>query len=476
MRRPTSPLRFLAALQLALSGCAQSIEAQPQNVLIFLVDTLRADHLSSYGYERNTTPNLDAFAREGVLFERAWSAAPSTAPSHASLFTSTYPASHGVWNEVHIGEEKLLPRLSPTAVTMAEVFQEAGYNTGCIADGGWIIRHRGLDQGFDSFHSENLGVVNRVGNAIDWLDEVSRDQPFFLFLHTYEVHSPYLPPDGYEDRFSDGYQGRLRGLLAEAREYSRSPEIQNRLTDIQRKVFNPVLEELGPEDVDFMKALYDAELSLVDEQFALLMGYLRLNDLLDDTIVVVTSDHGEEFREHGGFGHKQVYEECLRVPLMIRVPGGPRGLRRPDPVQLVDLMPTLLDQLGLEGPDSMVGRALDLGLPEEPAAAPPFIAHHNHPYLQMAYRLGDRSVVFHLDPAKDPEFFLTADDRLQQQPRADTEGLLPGVRRWISDWQEEAEAHRLRFELAPVLDDMDVLSDDRRAELLELGYVDETED
>lgn len=217
--------RLLGIALIVLAGgpaCRDSTRepgtAPPPNLILFVIDTLRADRLGSYGNARAATPNLDAFAGEAMLFERAHAPAARTAPSHASLFTSTYPATHGVWNVTFdAAGEQLHPRLADASITLAEVLRDAGYATAAVADGGWLTRVRGMDQGFETFDSDNLGVVNRIDRALEWLDERDRDRPFFLFLHTYEVHVPYFPPTGYEDEFADDYAGPLRETLAAAR-------------------------------------------------------------------------------------------------------------------------------------------------------------------------------------------------------------------------------------------------------------------
>jgi arylsulfatase A-like enzyme len=471
-----APRRLIAGLLLALpAACSGPAEPDAPNVLIFLIDTLRADHVSAYGHPHNTTPNLDAFAREGVLFENVFAQAPQTAPSHASLFTSTHPASHGIWNDVKTeGGALVHPRLADPAVTLAEVLHDAGWHTAAIADGGWLIEDRGLMQGFEHYETKNRGVVDRVERGIEWLEKhAGRKQPFFLFLHTYQVHTPYLPPVGYEDRFAGDYLGPMREVLQRAREYAESPEIRNPLTDVQQKVFNPALEGATAEDAAFLRALYDAELSLVDEQFALLMGWLRVNGHLDDTIVIVTSDHGEEFDEHGEFGHKQVYDECLRVPLLVHLPGGPRGLRRADAAQLVDLMPTLLAELGLEAPEAAVGVDLAWRGPDQGRSPDGFVGESNHPRHQLSWREGAGKVVLRLAPEAGEAAYDLAADPGERAPLPDAAERIAAARQALEAFQRAALEHRAAHRLTPTLTGLDELSEESRAELQQLGYVDQ---
>lgn len=474
--RSAPPAWAVAALALCANACGGATRPARPNVLLFVVDTLRADRLSCYGCPENTTPNLDAFAREGILFERAGAPSPYTVPSHASLFTSTYPAVHGIWNEVRAADgERELPRLPEAAVTLAEILRAAGYATAAIADGGWIQESRGLAQGFEHFHSKNLGVVDRVSAALEWLEEEApADKPFFLFLHTYQIHAPYLPPPGYEERFARGYQGRLREVLARAREHAASGAVQNPLVDVQERFFRPILAELGPEERDFLRALYDAELSLVDEEFARLLGYLRLKGLLARTIVVVTSDHGEEFGEHGEFTHQQVYEECLRIPLLVWLPGGPRGVRRADPVDLVDLAPTLLEALGLEPPAWYQGRAVDLRRAQETAPRA-FFAETNAPRPQAAWRRGPLKCVLHLDGAAGSgrlELYDLDVDPGEVSALPCPADLERDVRASLAAHREASARLREELGLGAEAVRFEQLPEERRVELKELGYAD----
>ncbi len=483
-RRPCAWLLALAALP-AAGGCGAGGEEAPAgpNVLVFLVDTLRADALSCYGCPRNTSPNLDAFAREALLFEEALAPSPYTATSHASLFTSTWPAVHGVWNRTLLESgEELHPALAPAATTLAEVFRAGGWATACIADGGWISARRGLDQGFEHFDSDYRGVRDRFDAALEWLRDRPRDRPFFLFLHTYEVHAPYLPPEGYENRFAGDYDGPLRQVLAEARAFVEAGEgREDSLTEVHRKFFRPWFDRMGPEDVDFYRALYEAEVSLVDEEFARVLGYLRLEGLLEDTIVVVTADHGEAFHEHGSFGHRQVWEEQLRIPCIIRVPGGPRGLRVPGPVSLLDLMPSLLSACGLPVPEAAEGRVLDLQTGETAAPFDPFVAEANEPEHLLAWREGRRKALFHLDPAapSPPRVFDLAADPGETRDRA----AEPEAAAWLRElserlpaWMEAAREHRRRFGLAAEVRGLSDYSAEEIAELEQLGYVEAGDD
>lgn len=471
---------LVAALFLAACGAEAPVsaaDAGKPNVLLFLIDTLRADHLGSYGHVRPTSPALDAFAGTATRFENVYAQAPRTVASHASLFTSTYPAVHGAWNGAHPseGEDAPLPNLSDKAHTLAEVLSESGYDTAGICDGGWLKKSRGLAQGFAHFESHFRGVEDRVGEALKWLERRSKEeQPFFLFLHTYEVHTPWLPDPELLEPFVGDYQGKLLGVLEAARAFHASGEVKNPIVDTHRKFFEPLLGELDPEDVQFVKALYDAEIRKVDREFARLLAALDALGLAEDTLVIVTSDHGEEFGEHGRWEHVQVYDECLRVPLLVRLPGQRAGEVRNDPVELVDVMPTLLAELGLDIPEAAQGRAIDLRAPETPGPERELWAETNEPRAQVAWRRGASKVVLHPDEdARGEVFDLSSDPRETNDLATGDQGTAAAAhaRVRLEAWRGTSAEHALRFGLdRPVLS-QDDLDPQTIRELEELGYV-----
>ncbi len=475
------------ALQAALPPRADT----PPNVLIFLIDTLRADYVQSYGHPRPTTPHLDAFAQECVQFDAAWANAPNTSPSHASLFTSTYPRTHGYWNRLEVEgfDEPLLPVLSEGAVTLAEAFLENGYDTAGIFDGGYMRTGRGLFQGFDYWHSGFLGVDNRVKRTLKWFQK-ERDpaKPFFVFTHTYQVHTPFVPDREHLALFADpDYDGPLRKAYQDSyRFYLENRGSPTVFRDLQVKFYGPALPKRneGPPpqaDLDFLLALYEAELHQVDAAFNRLMNYLRATGQYDNTIIVVTSDHGEEFWQHEVFGHGHVYDDTLRVPLLVRLPEGPRGVRRSDNVELLDLMPSLLYQAHVPIPPACRGRILDFTRADPNAAERDMIAEINLPDPQLAWRRGQEKAIFYPGTRKQPSYF-----RLDQDPgeydnlRASPAGrsYLEAARQRISAWDEQTKADQRAFSLKPGLmgRGISTLSDADRAELEALGYLDPIED
>jgi len=323
------------------------------NVLMLVVDTLRADHLSTYGYARPTSPNLDRLASQSVLFERASSAASWTLPSHASLLNGRFPHEHHAsWAHPQILQENHYP-------TLGQALKDQGYRTAAFsANLYWFTRAHGFGHGFDHFEDffsnpsdtvlrtffgrvifkvvqKYLGFEDIPGrkHAADinrsflrWLDH-RPDQPFFGFLNYLDAHDPYLPPQPYRSQFSDTQNpgGILNGEV-----FREQPD----MTPQQRQ---------GEIDA------YDGGIAYADDQIGQLLNELDTRGLADNTLVIFTSDHGEEFLEHGLYLHgSSVYRESIHVPLVVRYPGKtPQGVRISKPVSIVAIPATIMDLLGL---------------------------------------------------------------------------------------------------------------------------------
>jgi arylsulfatase A-like enzyme len=302
---------------------APATQSDPRpSVLLISLDTLRADRLSTFGYVHETSPRLTDFAAGGVSFLRAMAPFPSTTASHMSMLTSLPPCAHGV-----LVPPLMRPAgagLSRAATTLAEALAAAGYATIAITEDGLIQGDLGFDRGFDSYldqvgrGEEPLGLfAEGIERAERWLERHA-DRPFFMFLHTYQPHGPFKVPAFH------------RGLVP----------LPPDATEVQR-----------------LSADYDAGIRYTDDLLASLLGQLARRGILDRTLVVITSDHGYEFGEHGGIGHARgVYEEQIHVPLILRHPRFARGGRRvPDVVALVDLAPTILSIVGAPRPASFTG-------------------------------------------------------------------------------------------------------------------------
>ncbi|MDF1799050.1 MAG: sulfatase [Planctomycetota bacterium] len=358
----------LAGLAAALAaGCGTANEpaesAQQPTVLLISIDTLRADALSCYGNPRLTSPVLDALAADGALFREALAHAPSTAPSHASLFTGVTPWTHRVTNVARGGQGffKLLPEFD----TLAESFAARGYHTAAFTDGGPFNDNWALGQGFELHDNAYEGVEAKVDKLLGHLDATADDaRPRLLFLHTYEVHQPFLPPVDVLARFRSDpdYDGIVR-----ERELELRAMIAKRGTEgaLRAKHLVEDSDQYTAADVAYLWDLYVAGVAHTDHELGRLFDGLRERGLYDELYVVVTSDHGEEFGEHGSFGHSQLHPETLRVPLILRPPASAavdwRGRVVEQRVGHVDLHATLLEVADAPATQS-TGRSLFEGL------------------------------------------------------------------------------------------------------------------
>jgi arylsulfatase A-like enzyme len=331
--------RVLPGLLTLLAACGQGpAEVRPRNAILISIDTLRPDYLGCYGHPRPTSPTLDALAASGVRFEDVTAAAPWTLPSHATMLTGLYPASHGVKSHE--------TRLPEAVQTVAEEFQAAGFETVAVVNTHNIGEARfQLRQGFQRFRyvdevvtdpktmrirSPNRGedVVLRAKELLAKRDPA---KPLFLFLHFYDTHTDYTPRDEYRQQFVQAYTGRMEGRSSQ-------------LDGVRKRG-----ERLEEDDLRFLREMYEAEIRQFDALLGDFFAWLRTEGLLDESLIVVTSDHGEEFQEHGGLLHgRQHFQESLRVPLLVAGPGVPAGVVVTEPVDGVDVTPTLLGVMGLE--------------------------------------------------------------------------------------------------------------------------------
>lgn len=336
----TSTLLGVLLLSSSCSLRERSIDhlrAPNANVVLLTIDTLRADHLGSYGYSRQTTPALDAVARDGVRFDLAFSPRGLTFPALASLMTSKYVYSHGV-----IGMFKTA--LPPEQVTLAEILKQNGYRTVGFTGHLGLSRESGFDQGLDEyflFHSDNEPQMFQ--QVARWLTE-HREQKFFMWVHSFGPHSPYQAPEPWRSRFTDpAYDGPFDGA-------------QKPLYDIT------LTKALTAADRRHVVDLYDGKVRWVDEQLSRLFLALQGLGLDSKTLVVVTADHGEELLDHFlFFSHEaSVYDGALRIPLLLRMPGRlPGGRVITDAVvESVDIAPTVLDVLGIEEHIGLQGQSL----------------------------------------------------------------------------------------------------------------------
>ena len=367
-RDPRSrPLRVLAGLALLaalLPACGLS--ERELTVIVISLDTTRPDHLSAYGYDRPTTPHLARLAREGVRFEGARSTSSWTLPAHMSLFTGLPPGLHEVVIDFNI--------LDRGRRTLGEVFKDGDYRTMGVFSAPYVHGRYGFDRGFDFYErgtqdpmlfdltreqrqQEALAVEHRshtevtsglvVDRAIALLRNSNAPRNL-LFLHFFDPHYDYRAPRRLAKAFADpAYRGPITG--------------ENIWRDLGPAATDPTAVSLAPADQQQLLALYDAELAWVDENLGRLLDALEAQGRLDSTLLVLTADHGEEFFEHGRYGHRNgLSEQCLRVPLLVWGPGAgvPAGRVVEDAVAIYDVLPTLIDYAGLPEEPGLYGRSL----------------------------------------------------------------------------------------------------------------------
>jgi arylsulfatase A-like enzyme len=322
------------------------------NVILISIDTLNPKHLGCYGYDRNTSPTIDSLAKAGMLFENAFSHSPKTTPAHLSMFTSLYPSVHKVnnWNKYEGGYA-----LDHRIITLPEILKNAGYHTAAFTGGGNVQSSIGFGSGFDVYDNDE----QVWSSAFDWLDQ-NHQSKFFLFLHTFRVHSPYLPPPPYNTMFGEKYQGKIIDTEQGLQEYFKQNYNADDDFPGSHELFWESVDKGNPRDLKRLVALYDGCIRFMnDRMVAVLLNRLGKYDLLKNTLIIFTSDHGEEFLEHGDFLHKELYDEHIQVPLIMRFPENSYKKKIvQEQVTLIDLLPTLLDYLGLPIPEMAQGISL----------------------------------------------------------------------------------------------------------------------
>lgn len=357
--KPSTPL-LLAGL-LSICACGGDDPDPRPNVILVSIDSLRADHVGCYGYDRKTTPNLDRFAAEGARFAQHISSSSWTLPAHAAMFTSVSDSVHGC-------VEATGTALNPAFITLAERFKQAGYATGGFYGGPYLHEAFGLGQGFDEYtycveseaeHFEasqveqwanssvkhersHTGVTNDqvYGAARSWM-EGQRDGPFFTFVHLWDVHYDFTPPGEWATRFDPAYEGPIDG--------------RNFFSD--HATYNP---RMSRRDLVHLKALYDGEIGWTDTFLGKLRQDLEAWGLDKNTVVAITSDHGTEFFDHGLKGHRlTLFDEVVHVPFVLWAPGRiDPGRVVEDQTRVIDLGPTLLELADIPGHQGVMGESL----------------------------------------------------------------------------------------------------------------------
>lgn len=348
----------LAAAGYALG--AGTVSPENKNVILIVLDTVRADRLGSYGSRENITPEIDRFAKDAVVFTNAFSHAPWTLPSIASIFTSRHPGTHGAGGS--LGKFK---KLNSDNITLAEVMQQNGIATGAVTNVMFLGKKFGMTQGFDmvdeflpttNIHMRKAALTTKA--ALKWL-RANRDKQFFLFVHYFDAHLVYDPPKKFRKQFADPVDRKSTDYLFGT---------INQIVAMRRRGLTP-----GKKKIARLEKLYNAEVAYVDSEVGRLLNSLKRLDLEDNTVVVITSDHGEEFLDHGGFEHGHtLYDELLRVPLIIKDPdcvsaredssesgGANTAMHRVSTVvRLIDIAPTLCELAGVDVHEKFRGKSL----------------------------------------------------------------------------------------------------------------------
>lgn len=352
--KPGAAVVLLALIAGVLAGACGGNDRP--NVLLIVLDTARADRFPWHGYDRPTAPRLAELARDGAVYTQAWSPGPWTVPAHASLFTGQYPSLH----RTDCGSL----RLPDEATTLAETLRAGGYRTIGYTANPWIGKGYNFNQGFDTYvetwrdvpeRSEDTGAAITNERVIRWLrwrqdHREARRQPFFLFINYFEPHLPYHPPEPERTR--------LIGPAADPRRVARLARLSH--PDEMRFIMG--ISDLDAADLALLNALYDGEIAYTDRRTGEVLDVLRALGILDDTVVAVAGDHGENIGEHGMMDHKlSVHDTLLHVPLLVRYPRRvTAGQVIATPVQMHDLHPTILALAGVPAPAGVPIEALPL--------------------------------------------------------------------------------------------------------------------
>lgn len=433
-----------------INGCSSRRRRKKPNIVFIIIDTLRSDHLGCCGYGRDTTPNIDSLAAEAKLFTNAVAAAPWTLPSIASMLSSRYPCTLGIREKIAV--------IDDGAVMPAQLLKQYGYRTHGVVSHSLLSARLGFGRGFDSYDESSSAGHGGISSpavtrkAVALLREEST-RPFFLFLHYFDPHYNFILHNAYN--YYPSYRGGVR---------SNHP-----ILDLWR-----IRNELSADDIKYLVNLYDSEISFTDKYVGDLFDFLRQRRLFDDSIIIVTADHGEEFMERGWIGHTiTLHRELIGVPLIIKCSGYAPGVIDSG-VGLIDIMPTIYSRLGLDIPEGAEGGPLELrrdSLPDRPIFSETFNPQSHQPEKveSIAYRsvisggskliydqIGGEKQIYDLvkDPAETHNLAGKSGDKSRELGV-----LLSG---WIS---------RMDKEQPKTQDGVQMLTPQQREQLKSLGYL-----
>jgi arylsulfatase A-like enzyme len=423
---------LLTILLLPAAGCRPS--SPPPSIIFVMVDTLRADYLGAYGFRGEVSPQVDALAAESILFRRCFSQSPWTKPAIATLFTSLYPQVHGLTNHEGKywgdGTQTLRTGVLPDrAVTLAEGLERAGYETAAFVTNPWLAAEYGFSQGFDHYElKEGEGLFasfdEMIGDVEAWFASRDPSEPYFLYLHFMDVHAPYDAPQ--EDYLALAGSPTVRSSV----KLEASQRADRRWKNIEAPAewaSEPMRQLLG-----YWRTRYASGVRAFDRRFGRLLAWLREQGELDRSVLVFTSDHGEELYEHGDWSHGQnLFEHQLHVPLLWRNPGGRDGGRVVKQfTELVDLMPTLLGTARAPSPEGMQGRDLTPlldGAEAEYPAVSYATATQRRPGLHSV-RTPAYKFIYDIDVDEGSLFDMSRDWREQHDLAADRPEVVEGLR------------------------------------------------
>ena len=349
--------------------CCASLKSGQCNIVLITIDTLRADHLSCYGYHRKTSPYIDSLAAGGIACTNAYAPSSWTTPSMASLFTSVYPINHGVINGIGLKMDQAIyvqNIFSPDLKTLAEVLQAHGYTTFGVSSHRNLDERFGFARGFDYFTCLPFLPAQAVNEAVLAREAALKQaEKFFLWIHYFDPHAPYTAQKPWAREYALEAQtevlldlpalsgAELARLLQKCPDGGLPDATQPLCGYLKQLRQNYNDNVINPQDHDI--ALYDSEISYVDNHIGMLMKRLNLSD---DTLIVITSDHGEEFLEHGEMGHgHNLYQQTIHIPLIMKLPHRQEGTILNQPISLLDVMPTILDISAVSPPSSLLGKS-----------------------------------------------------------------------------------------------------------------------
>jgi len=421
-----------------------SNRADELNVILISMDALRYDMTGLGGNGQSVTPNLDQFATESVVFHDAVANAPWTLPSHMSVWTGRWPSVHGVTNKLRLlSQDQMVPTtLSPGIETFPDYLVRGGWKAGGFTGGAGVQGSYGFGRDFDAYLDDRYfaGLDYSIPPALEWL-EANRNEQFFLFLHGYDSHGQYPLAEAKLDRLKADYTGDLDGGIEEQAKLR-----EDGLAAITSPGDAPNLEgALDEADIGFLKGVYAQKIKDADERLGGFLAQLRVMGLLDKSIVVIISDHGDEFMEHGGLDHGgTLYQEQLHVVMMMRFPGYARQHDVQESVRLFDVFPTVFDVMGLQGPAGVGGESLLPLLRGEAHSAPVFSESDYRLFVNLrAARRGSKKLVLDLQDGRKELYDLSVDpleqnDISSADPRTTYE-LEQALRGWMDQTRTNPE-------------------------------------